>query len=75
MVLFDQNNSRSSNSVEFAVTGPKRTRVLITGLVPGPWQARRAGSSETHHLDVAEDTGAAWFETSVGTWTLTRSEE
>jgi hypothetical protein len=63
---------RSENTVEFALAEPKRTRVLVTGLVPGPWQARCAGSSETHHIDVAEDTDAAWFEVSAGTWTLSK---
>ena len=72
IVLFNRDNVRSENTVEFALAGPKRTRVLVAGLVPGPWQARCAGSSETHHIDVAEDTGAAWFEASAGTWTLSK---
>jgi hypothetical protein len=31
---------------------------------------RRAGSPETHLLDAPEDTGAAWYEVTAGTWTL-----
>jgi hypothetical protein len=72
IVLFNRNKVRSEDTVEFTVAGLRRTRVLVAGQVPGNWQARRAGSPETHHLAVAEDTGAASFEASAGTWTLSK---
>lgn len=70
MVLLHRDSKRSASPVEFTVAGPARTRVLVTDLVPGRWQARRTGRPETHLLDVPEDSGAAWFETTPGTWTL-----
>jgi len=70
LVLLSQENARSAKSVEFKVAGSKRMRVLITGLVAGAWQARRAGSPTAQPLEVAEDSGAAWLEADAGTWTL-----
>jgi hypothetical protein len=72
IVLFNRDNVRSDSTVEFALAGPKRTRVLVAGLVPGPWQASRADGAETHSLDVAQDSAAAWFEAGAGTWTLSK---
>jgi heparin/heparan-sulfate lyase len=73
IVLLRRDSARSANPVEFTVTGAGRTRVLITDLVPGRWQVRRAGSAETRFLDVEEDAGTAWFEATAGTWTLSRT--
>lgn len=72
MILLKQDNERSADPVEFTVSGSKRTRVLITDLDPGRWQARRTGSPETRLLDAGEDSGAAWLEAGTGTWTLSR---
>jgi hypothetical protein len=72
MVLFKPESGRSANPVEFTVAGPGPTRVLVTDLVPGRWQARRTDSPEIHLLDVAETSGAAWFEAIVGTWIVTK---
>ncbi|HOX01983.1 MAG TPA: heparinase II/III family protein [Candidatus Paceibacterota bacterium] len=72
VVLFNQKGGRSADAVVFTLARPVRTRVLATGLVPGRWQARCAGRSETQLLEVSEDTGAAWLEAAAGTWTLTR---
>jgi hypothetical protein len=70
MILLRRDTTRSDNAVEFTVAGPGRTRVLVADLAPGRWQARSPGSAETHRLEVAEDSGAAWFEATAGTWTL-----
>jgi heparin/heparan-sulfate lyase len=72
MILLRRDTTRSASPVEFTVAGPGPTRVLVADLVPGRWQARRAGSLETHRLDVAEDSGTAWFEATAGAWTLSQ---
>jgi heparin/heparan-sulfate lyase len=68
MVLLRPDSRRSAGAVEFAVGGPGPTRVLITDLVPGRWQARRTGGPEVQMIHVGEDSGAAWFEATAGTW-------
>lgn len=72
MVLLRQDGGRSAQPVKFAVAGTAGTRVLVTDLVPGRWQAHRADSPQTHLLDVTEDSGATWFEATAGTWTLSK---
>jgi heparin/heparan-sulfate lyase len=72
IILLRRDNARSSTPVEFTVADSSRTRVLITDLVPGRWQARCPDHPETQLLDVAENSGAAWFEATAGTWTLRR---
>ncbi len=51
---------------------PLRTRVLITGPVPGRGQAAHTGQPTARSLDVTGESGAAWFEAAAGTWTLTK---
>ncbi len=75
-VLMRRDNQRSAEPVKFtvksAVPGDRTSHVLITDLSPGPWRARRENSAETRDVTVSEDSGAAWFEGSAGTWTLSR---
>jgi heparin/heparan-sulfate lyase len=70
LVLLRQDSKPSANSVEFTLPSRDRTRVLVTDLVPGRWEARRKDSPETQLLAVPEDSRAAWFEAAPGAWTL-----
>ena len=70
VVVMHKNNQRSAEPLRFTVPGQTPARMLVTDLEPGRWNARREGSAETLDLDVNEDSGAAWFEGSTGTWIL-----
>ena len=70
LVLLRHDSTRSDKPVEFTVTGAGATRVLVADLAAGRWEARRTGSPKTRQLDVAEASGAAWFEATAGAWTL-----
>jgi heparin/heparan-sulfate lyase len=70
MVLFRRDTARSTEPVELTVSGAAPARVLVTDLAAGRWRLQRTGSSESQTLEVADDSGAAWFEASAGTWTL-----
>jgi len=72
MVLFRRDVRRSAQPQSFEVAGKGTCRVLVTGLAPGAWRARRAGGSEARTVQVAEEQGAAWFEAAPGAWTLSR---
>ncbi len=72
VILLHKNNQRSTEPVRFAVSGQRPSRMLVTDLEPGRWNAQRQGSTEVVELFVTEDSGAAWFEGLTGTWTLSR---
>ena len=72
LVLLRHDSERSAKAVEFAVTGKGPTRVLVGDLSAGRWQARSSNGAETRQLDVSEDSAAAWFEATAGTWTLSK---
>ena len=70
IVLLRRDTGRSADPVEVVARGSGPTRVLVTDLMPGRWQLRRTGSNEPQLLEVAEDSGAVWWEATAGTWTL-----
>ncbi len=72
VVLMRRDNQRSAEPVTFAVPGDRTSRMLVTDLTPGPWHARREGSTEARDLAVSEGSGTAWFEGLAGTWMLSR---
>jgi hypothetical protein len=72
IVLFRPDAACSSREVRFTVPGPNPSRVLVTSLTPGRWQARHASSTEAHPLQAGEDSTAVWFEAQPGEWSLRR---
>ncbi len=72
VVLLRRDNQRSAQAVEFSVEPAAPCRFLVTDLVPGRWQARHAPDGATRTVEVADESGAAWFEGPGGAWTLTR---
>ncbi|MBI4661407.1 MAG: heparinase II/III family protein [Verrucomicrobia bacterium] len=70
MVLMRKDSRRSAEPVRFSVPGRLPARILVTDLRAGQWRARRDNSGETREVAAGEDSGAAWFEGSPGTWTL-----
>ncbi len=57
LVLLTLTSGRSTNPVQFNVTGPKPTRVLITDLASGTWQARQSTGSKVQSVNVLEQSG------------------
>jgi hypothetical protein len=68
LVLLRKDSTRSSLPVAFTVPGAARSRILLTDLAAGRWEARRAGAVAT--FEVAVDSGAGWFEGGAGEWTV-----
>jgi hypothetical protein len=71
-ILLRKDSLRSAQSVQFTAPGAARSRFLITDLTAGIWQAERASGSEKKSVTVTDESGAAWFEGTAGTWTLTK---
>ncbi len=74
VVLMRRDGQRASSPVKFTAPGNGPGRILVTDLSPGRWRARREGSAETRDLTVNADSGTAWWEGSLGTWTLSLRE-
>ncbi len=72
VVLLKKNSQRSTEPVRFTVPGQGAARMLVTDLTTGRWNAQREGSTAILEMRVNEDSGAAWFEGTAGTWTLSR---
>jgi hypothetical protein len=72
-VVLRKDNRRSTEHLDFTVSGESPHRFLVADLAPGRWEARRVGSAEVRVFDVAAECGAGWFEGSAGRWTLTRA--
>jgi hypothetical protein len=72
VVLVRKDSQRSAAPVRFTVPGDRPSRILVTDLSAGRWQARQEGSVATRDLAVNEDSGTAWFEGPAGPWTLSR---
>jgi heparin/heparan-sulfate lyase len=71
-VSLRKDNTRSAVSVVLAVPGDGQSRILVSDLATGSWEAKRAGSADVRRIRVDAASGAGWFEGATGTWTLTR---
>ena len=72
VVLMRQDSQRSAAPVKFTVPTDRPSRMLVTDLSAGRWQAQREGSAEPRDLMVSEESGVAWFAGPAGDWTLSR---
>lgn len=73
LVLLRKDNTRSAATVTFTAPGTARCRVLLTDLALGRWEARRAGTNNAVAFDVVAESGAGWFESEAGDWSIRAS--
>jgi len=72
LVLLRRDATRSSQEVQFRVSGPNPCRALVTDLTPGHWRAERAGAAGAFDVEVTAEAGAARLEAEAGAWILRR---
>ena len=72
VVLLRRDGRRSAQPVTLTVPGRSPSRILVTDLTPGRWEARRSGTAEVTVVAVPETSGAGWFAGPAGDWTLRR---
>ncbi|HOD82337.1 MAG: Heparin and heparin-sulfate lyase precursor [Planctomycetes bacterium ADurb.Bin126] len=71
VVLSRRDLRRSGRAVTVELTGPNRTRCLVTDLEAGQWSLRPAGGAR-QTITVPSDSGTAWFQAGPGKTTLQR---
>ena len=74
VILLRKDSQRSGKDVQFAVSGNSQCRFLVADLEPGTWQAEQTGRQEARSVVVLKESGAAWFEGTAGTWTLSKTQ-
>jgi heparin/heparan-sulfate lyase len=73
VVLFRKDAAFSEDAVHLTLAGKDISRLLITGLESGRWQARQANGS-VKKFDVNQESHCGWLELTSGEWRIEKQK-